>query len=108
MSTLPIVKTPLNEEKNPKRDSEEATPSSRPISQAYVKRKRLNPFLKQEFIEEIARTTGTERAESKQTTPSRGTQEPSTTQAQMLERQQSVEVSSFKAPTGQDQDIREK
>ena len=79
MSTPPVVQTPLNEEKNPKRDRDEATPSSRPIAQTYAKRQRLTPFLEQEFTEEIARTTGTERAESRQATPS--TQEPSTTQA---------------------------
>jgi len=108
MSNPPIVQTPLNEEKNPKRDREEATPSSRPIAQTYVKRQRLNPFSEQEFTEETAGTTGIERAKSRQTTPSRGTQESYTSQAQMLERQQSVEVSSFRAPTGQNQDIREK
>jgi len=59
----------------------------------------LNPFSEQEFTDEIAGTTGTERVESRQTIPSRGTQEPSTSQAQMLERQHSVEVSSFRAPT---------
>ena len=42
------------------------------------------------------------------TTPSVGTHEPSTSQAQMLERQQGVEVSSFRAPTGQRLDIKEK
>lgn len=42
------------------------------------------------------------------TTPSGGTQEPSTSQVQMLERQQIVEVSSFRAPTGQSQDIKDK
>lgn len=32
MSNLSILQTPLNEEKNPKRDREEATPSSRTVS----------------------------------------------------------------------------
>ena len=105
MSNPSILQTPLNEERNPKRDREEATPSSRPIAQTYVKRQRLNPFSEQGFTAETAGTTG---AESRHTTPSGGTQEPSTSQAQMLERQQSVEVSSFGAPTGQSQDIREK
>ena len=63
MSNPSIVQTPLNEEKNPKRDREEATPSSRPVAQTYVKRQRLNPFSKQEFTEETARTIGTKRAE---------------------------------------------
>lgn len=42
------------------------------------------------------------------TTPLGRTQEPSTSQAQMLERKQSMEVSSFRAPTGQSQDIKDK
>jgi len=42
--------------------------------------------LEQEFIEEITGTIGIERVESSETTPFGGTQEPSTTQAQMLER----------------------
>jgi len=46
MSTPPILQTPLNEEKNTKRDGEDATPFSRPIAQTYVKRKRSNPFFK--------------------------------------------------------------
>jgi len=44
MSNPHILQTPLNEERNLKRDREEATPSSRPIAQNYVKRQRLNPF----------------------------------------------------------------
>lgn len=108
MSNLPIVQTPLNEEKNPKRDREQVIPSSKSIAQTYVKTQRLNHLLKQDFTEEIVRTTGTKRAKSRNTTPSRGTQEPSTSQVQMLERQQSMEVSSFRAPIGQNQDIREK
>lgn len=96
MRNPPIFKTPLNEERNPKRDIEEATPSSRAIAQTSVKRQRLNPFSKQDFTEETTGTAGTERVESKQTTPSGGTQEPSTSHAQILERQQSVELSSFR------------
>lgn len=94
MRNPPILQTPLNEERNPKRDREKTIPSRKLVAQTYVKRKRLNPFSEQEFTEE------TERVESRKTTPSGGTQEPSTSQAQILERQQSVEVSSFRAPSG--------
>lgn len=100
MCTHTTVHTPLNEEKYLKRDREEATPSSRHVAQTYVKQKRLIPFSEQVFTEETTRTIGIVRVESRQATPSGGTQEPSTTQAQMMERQQSLEVSSFRAPTG--------
>ena len=108
MSTPPIVQTPLNEEINLKREKEEATPSGRAISQTYAKRKRLNPFFEQEFTEEIVGATSTKGEGSRHATPSRGTQEPSTSHAQMLERKKSVEVSSLMIPTDQDQDIRKK
>ena len=64
--------------------------------------------MKQEYTEETTTTSGAERIESIHTTPSGGTQEPSTSHAQMLERQQSVEVSSFSASSGQSLDIKEK
>ena len=67
----------------------------------------MNPFSEQEFTKEIVGTTGAERAKSRDTTPSGGTQGPSTSQTQMLERKQSMEVSSFRAPIGQSH-IREK
>jgi len=51
--------------------------------------------------------TRTEKERSRPTTPSRGILEPSTSHTQMLERKQSVEVSSFGMPTDKDQDIRE-
>ena len=54
----------------------------------------------QEYTEEATGMSGAKRTESKHNTPSRGTQEPSTSQTKMLERQQSVEVSSFRASTG--------
>ena len=68
----------------------------------------MNPYSEQEYTEETAGTSGAERTESRHTTPSGGTQEPSTSHAQMLERQQSVKVSSFRDPTGQSLDIKEK
>ena len=42
------------------------------------------------------------------TSPSEDIQEPSTSQTQMLERQLSVEVSSFSGPVDKDQDIKER
>lgn len=45
---------------------------------------------------------------SKGTTPSGETQEPSTSQTQMLERQLSVEVSSFSRSDDKDQDVKDR
>lgn len=99
MRNPPILQAPLNEEMNLKRDREEATPSSRLVSQTYAKRQRLNPYVEQEYTEETWGASGEERTESRNTIPSGGTPEPSTSQTQILERQQSLEVSSFTAPT---------
>jgi len=84
MSNPPVLQTPLNEERNPKRDREEATPSSRPTNQTFAKRQRLNPYAKEEFIEETTGNTVAERVESMQTIPIGGT--PSTSHMQVLER----------------------
>jgi len=73
MSNPPILQTPLNEERNLKRDREEATPSSIPIAQTYAKKQRLNPYAEQEYIEETAGTSGAERTKSRHTTPFGGT-----------------------------------
>lgn len=106
MRNTPILQTPLNEEKNPKRDREDATPSSIPADQTYAKRQRLNPFYEQEYTEETIANTVAKRTNSVHTIPSGGT--PSTSQFQVLGRQQSTEVSSFRTPFGQIQDINEK
>jgi type II secretory pathway component PulJ len=50
MSNPPVLQTPLNEERNLKRDREEATPSSRPIDQTFAKRQRLNPMQKKNTL----------------------------------------------------------
>lgn len=68
----------------------------------------MNPYVEQEYTEETVGTSRVESTESRHTTPSGGTQEPSTSHAQMLERKQIVELSSFNAPTGQRLDIKEK
>jgi len=66
----------------------------------------LNPFSEEEFTEEREGNTLAKITGSMHTIPSGGT--PSTSQVQVLERQQSTEVSSFRAPFGQSQDIKEK
>ena len=73
-----------------------------------VKRQRINPFSEQEFIEETVGATSTKREGSRHATPSRGTLEPSTSHTQILERQQSVEVSYFRILADKDQDIKER
>lgn len=113
MSTPPNLQTPLNEEKSLKRNREEATTSGRATIQTYaetnlVKRQRLNPVSEQEFTEETVGATSTEIKRSRPATASWGTLEPSTSHTQMLERQRSVEVSSFRMPANKDQDIRER
>lgn len=113
MNTLPNLQTPINEERSLKRNREEATTSGKATIQTYaetslVKKQRLNPISEQEFIEETVGTTSIEKERSKPATPSRGTPEPSTSHSQMLERQQSFEVSSFRMRVDKDKDIRER
>lgn len=52
--------SPLNEERNKKRDRETTTPTSGPTGEPGTKRKRLNPLSKEEMIEE---TTNIQRVE---------------------------------------------
>jgi len=92
---------------------EGATTSERATSQAYektsqAKRQRVNPVSEQEYTEETTEVTSTERDGSRLATPSGGTLKPFTSHTQMLERQQSVEVSSFRMLTDKDQDIKER
>jgi len=106
MSNPQVLQATVNEERNPKRDRDEATTSSRPTDQTFAKRKRLNPYAEEEFIEETTGNTVAERIESRQTIPTGGT--PSTSHMQVLERQQSIEVSSFRASSEQSLDIKGK
>lgn len=113
MSTPPNLQNPLNEEKSLKRNREEATTSGRETTQTYAntslfKRQRLNLVLEQDFTEETIGATSTERERSRLATPFGGTLEPSTSHTHMLERKQSVEVSSFRMRANRDQDIRER
>lgn len=66
MSTPPTLQNPLNEEKNLKRNREEATTSGRASSQVYadmslVKRQRINPVSEHKFIEETVGAINIER-----------------------------------------------
>jgi len=68
----------------------------------------MNPISKQEYTEETDEVTSIERDRSRHATSSEGILEPSTSHTQMLEMQQSVEVSSFRMPTDKYHDIKER
>ena len=68
----------------------------------------LNPISEQEDTKGLVEITNTELDKSKCTTPFGETQEPCTSQTQMLERQLSVEVSSFSRPADKDKDIKDR
>ena len=85
MGEPPILQTPLNEERNKKRDKEVATPASGPSG---AKRQRLNPLSEEEFFEETTDSQRKEGVDSHQTFPVGGTFISS--QRQELERQQSA------------------
>ena len=105
------MQTPQNEEKIPKRSREGASTSGRATSdlqQESNKRQKINPASEQEYTEDSPEVTNTGEERSRPATPSGGMQEPSTSQTQMLERQLSVEVSSFRILVDKDQDIKER
>jgi len=66
----------------------------------------VNPVSKQEHTKETTEVTSTEGNRSMPITPLEGT--PSISQTQGLERQLSLEVSSFRIPADKDQDIKER
>jgi len=83
MSTPPIMQTPHNKEKIPKRNREGASTlgmDTSNLQQETSKRKRLNPAFEQEYTEESTQDTNTEEERSRPTTPTKGMQEPSTSQ----------------------------
>lgn len=88
-----VLQTPLNEERNKKRDRETTTPASGPTGQPGTKRQRLNPLSEEEIGEETTDGQRDERVVSQQTFPLGGTSISS--QRQELERQHSAEVSSL-------------
>lgn len=47
---VPVLQTPLNEERGKKRDREEDTPISGPAKQPREKRQRLNPYSEEDFF----------------------------------------------------------
>jgi len=59
---IPALQTPLNEERNKKRDRETTTPISGSTEQPGAKRQRLNPLSKEETIEETVDSQREERA----------------------------------------------
>lgn len=73
MGEPPVLQTPLDEERNKKRDRETITPASEPSGQPRTKRQRLNPLLEEEFVEETTESQREERVESQQTFPAGGT-----------------------------------
>lgn len=79
-----ILQTPLNDERNKKRDREVATPTSGPSEQPSIKNKSLNPLLEDEFFEETTDSQRKERVYSQQTFLVGGTSTSS--QRQELER----------------------
>ena len=93
------MQTPLNEERNKKRDRETTTPINGPTEKPGAKRQRLNPLSEEEIIEETTESLREERAVS-QKTPPFGETSPSS-QRQELERQHSVEVSSTRPQSKQ-------
>jgi len=73
MGEPPIFQTPLNEEKNKKRDMEVATPASGPSKQPAAKRHMLNPHSEEEFFEDTTDSQTKEGVDSHQTFPVGGT-----------------------------------
>ena len=80
---IPVLQTPLNEERAKKRDRQEETPTGTSTDQQGEKRQRLNPFSEEEIPE---------RPTEQQVPPSMETSASSFQQEQ--ERQQGVEVTS--------------
>lgn len=93
-----VLETPLNEERIQKRSRNEASPSSVPLDEVYVKRQRLNPLSEQEHEET--------RSDIVYSTLVGET--PTTSQTQALSRQQSTKVSSLKIASEPSQDLKEK
>lgn len=93
---MSIFQTPLNMEKGKKREAEAATPLTGYSQQPHIKRQKLNTPLEVESIDEILDSQGLEQLGSQQTET---VSEASTTsQRKELQKQQSVEISSFKTP----------
>lgn len=101
---IPVLQTPLNEERSKKRDREDPTPISGPAEQPGAKRQRLNPLSEDEIIEETTDSLRGERVTSQQT--SLVIETSTSSHRQELERQHSVEVSSTRPLGKQPSDIK--
>ena len=113
MNNPPILQTPANEDMNPKRNREEGSSSAMETTgECFELRKRpkMNHVPEQEENIESVEITNTETMgqRSKDTTASGETQQPSTSNTQMIERQLSVEVSSFTRLANKERDIKDR
>lgn len=68
-----VLQTPLNEERNLKRDREVATPLSISTDQPFAKRQRMNPYSEEEFIGETTKSIRKEGVDSLHSFPTGGT-----------------------------------
>ena len=66
---IPILQTPLNEERGKKRDRQEDTPINGPEEQPGEKRQRLNPLSEEEFIQESTDSLKEERVVCQDASP---------------------------------------
>jgi len=92
---ISILQTPINIEKGKKRDVEVATPVGGSSEQPHAKRQKLNPLPEVDFVQEIP-DSQREDLDSQQTGTVSGAS--TTLQRKELQKQQSVEISSFKTP----------
>ena len=91
-----ILQTSLNVEKGKKRDAKAATPFTGSSQQPQAKRQKLNTPPEVESIDEILDSQRPEQLGSQQTGTVSGAS--TTSQRKELQKQQSVEISSFKTP----------
>lgn len=103
---IPILQTPLNEERGKKRDRQEDTSIIGPEEKPGEKRQRLNPLLEEEFIQEITDSQREVRAVSQDTSPTIGTSASS--HRQEIGRQHNVEYSSTKSQAKQGSELKRK
>jgi len=101
---MPTLHTPLNEEKGKKRDREEATPISGPTEKPKAKRQRVDPLPKEEVIEEIIESPGSERENNPLT--SQVIETSTSSHGKQLGKQHSVEISSASPQSKQSYDIK--
>lgn len=111
MSNPPVLQTPANEENNPKRNREEGSSSAMETTyELFQLRKmpKLNHVSEQgQNIESVKITDTKTMGQRRKDTAALGeTQQPSTSNTQMIERQKSVEVSSFVRPADREKDIK--